>query len=144
MIFVDTNVFIRYLVEPTTDAGRRHRDSATALLSAVERGEETITTSEVVIHEICYVLGSTLHYGLSAQDIVSYVTPILKLRGFRFPRGDKAVYLRAMEIFAEFPKLEYSDSLIAARAERLGIPLATFDKRLARLPQLTLWQPPIE
>jgi predicted nucleic acid-binding protein len=49
-----------------------------------------------------------------------------------------------MEIFAEYPKLEYSESLIAARAEWLGVPLATFDKRLARLPQLTLWQPPVE
>ena len=112
------------------------------LFAAVEAGDEDVTTSEVGLYEVCHVLGSGRHYRLSAPEIADLVVPIISLPGFRFPRGDKAVYLRAFEIYLDYLKLRYADSLIAARAERLGVPLATFDEALGRPPTVTRWQPP--
>jgi bifunctional DNA-binding transcriptional regulator/antitoxin component of YhaV-PrlF toxin-antitoxin module len=40
-----------------------------------------------------------------------------------------------------FPKLEFSVSVIAARCERAGHELATFDRHFADLPFIQLWQP---
>ena len=58
MIFLDTYIFLRYLVQSTTPASAAMQATATALFAAVERGEETVTTSEVVLHEVCYVLAA--------------------------------------------------------------------------------------
>jgi predicted nucleic acid-binding protein len=142
VIFLDANIFLRHLVAPTIPATELMQEIANALFAAVGRGEEEITTSEVVLHEVCYVLGSKSHYGLPPETIVSYLAPILRLGSFKLPRGDKQIYLRAFEIFGANPKLEFSDSVIAARAEHLGVPLATFDEALGRLPVVDRWVPP--
>jgi predicted nucleic acid-binding protein len=114
---------------------------ATDLFTAVANGEEEITTSEVVLHEICFVLGSAKHYRLDANQISDYLRPLIRMSGFKFARGEKAIYLRALEIFSTFPKLEFADSVIAARAERLELPLATFDRRLSKMSFVNLWTP---
>ncbi len=146
MIFLDSNIFIRFLTQPSQrdPNGERYRRAAHNLFTAVEAGTAEVTTSEVVLHEVCYVLGSRRHYHLSAPEIAALLIPLIRLPGFKFPPGEKALYLRAFEIYVANSKLEYSDSLIAARAERLGIPLATFDEALARLPFVTRWQPPAD
>ena len=141
MIFLDANIFLRHLVAPTIPATEMMQEIASALFAAVERGEEEITTSEVVLHEVCYVLESKSHYGLPPETIVGYLAPILRLGGFKLPRGDKQIYLRALEIFVANPKLQFSDSVIAARSEHQNVPLATFDEALGRLPSLTRWLP---
>ena len=64
MIFLDTNVFLRHLTASVDSASEHMRRAATAIFEAVERGEEEITTSEVVLHEVCFVLGEKAHYGL--------------------------------------------------------------------------------
>jgi predicted nucleic acid-binding protein len=45
-----------------------------------------------------------------------------------------------LEIFAWEPRLEYSDSLVAARAESLDATLATFDRRLATAYPGAVWE----
>jgi predicted nucleic acid-binding protein len=141
MIFLDANVFLRYLVQPTNPAGQAMQATAAALFTAIERGDEEATTTEVVLHEVCYVLASKRHYNLPAATIADYLAPILRLRALKFPRGEKQIYLRALEIYVAHPRLEFADAIIAARCERLQIPLATFDEDLARLPTLTRWRP---
>ncbi len=144
MIFVDANIFVRFFTQPPPGDpnGQRYREMARALFKTVEEGTEDVTTAEVVLHEVCHVLGSGRHYRLTAPEIADLVVPIISLPGFKFPKGDKAIYLRAFEIYLEHPKLRYADSLIAARAERFKIPLATFDEALGRLSFVTQWMPP--
>lgn len=142
MIFLDTNMFLRHLTAPVDATTEIMRRTATAIFEAVERGEEEIITTEVVLHEVFYVLGSKAHYGLPPATIVEFLLPILSLAGFKFPAGDKRIYQRALDIFESSPKLEFSDSVIAARAEHLDIPLATFDEALGQLPFITRWVPP--
>jgi predicted nucleic acid-binding protein len=142
VIFLDTNFFLRHFVQPTTPEGKAMQEIASALFAAIERGEEDATTTEVVLHEVCYVLASKKHYGLPPADIAAYLGPVLRMAHLRLPRGEKRFYLRALDIYAAHPTLEFADAIIAARCERLKIPLATFDERLAKFPTITRWQHP--
>jgi predicted nucleic acid-binding protein len=142
VIFLDANFFLRHFVQPATPEEKAMQDVASALFAAIERGEEDATTTEVVLHEVCYVLASKKYYALPTADIAAYLGPVLRMAHLRLPRGEKRLYLRALDIYAARPALEYADAIVAARCERLNIPLATFDERLARLPFITRWQPP--
>ena len=95
MIFLDTYVFVRFLTQPSESDpnGLRFQSAAIGLFSAVEAGTEEVTTSEVVLHEVCYVLGSRRHYRLSASEIASLLIPIIALPGFKLPQGEKALYI---------------------------------------------------
>ena len=63
MIFVVANILIRYMTEPNTPEIARMQAMAVSLFEQVETGEIKVTSSEVVLHETCYVLGSRHHYG---------------------------------------------------------------------------------
>jgi len=142
MIFVDTNVFLRYFNGPGTPETKEWYTIAEALIQAAEGGETEITISEVVLHEVAFVLGSKKHYNLPVSEIAERLASILQMPGLILPPGDMQIYLRAVAIYSANPKLQFSDSVIAARAEHLGAELATFDKRLAKLDIVTRWQPP--
>lgn len=142
MIFLDANVFLRYIVQPTTPATQQMAQHAHDLFQAVKRGDAEVTTSEVVLHEVVYVLASKAHYGRSPADIATDLSPILRLPGLKLPRGMKRLYLRALDLYTTYPKLGYADAIVAAHVEQRGIPLATFDTDFDSLPFVTRWQPP--
>jgi predicted nucleic acid-binding protein len=142
MIFLDANIFLRYLTRPTSPKLVEMHAIAESLIQAANRGEVDITTSEVVLHEVVYVLSSKKQYNLPATEIAAFLSPLLQMSGMKLPRGDKRLYLRALDIYTTYSKLGFADSIIAARAEHLGAELATFDRGLARLDIFTRWQPP--
>jgi predicted nucleic acid-binding protein len=80
MIFLDANYFLRYLVQPTTPELRAMAEAAKALFLAIQRGEEEATTTEVVLHEVVYVLASKAHYNVPPAEIVANLKPLLRLR----------------------------------------------------------------
>ncbi len=141
MIFLDTNVVLRYLTRSNDPAVQVMEQQAAALFDAVERGEELVTTSEVVFHEAAYILMSKSHYGLERSLVAGYLNALLELGGLRLARGERSIIQRALVLFESNPGLELADCLVAARSERLGIPLATFDRRLAALPTVEPWHP---
>ena len=144
MIVVDANVFLRYLVQPTTPAQHTMAQQAHALFEAVQHGGEEITTAEVVLHEVAFVLASKAHYSLSATDISAALRLLLQMPGFRLPRGQKHVYMRALDLYTSKPKLGFADAIVAATAEHHGLPLATFDSDFDDLVTLKRWLPPGE
>jgi predicted nucleic acid-binding protein len=93
-----------------------------------------------VLHEVCWILGAKSRYAVPAHNIVDYMVAILSWPGWVIARHDLRVYFRALEIFAGDPRLEYSDSLVAARAESLDATLATFDRRLANAYPGAVWE----
>ncbi len=141
MIFLDANYILRYLVKPVTTAQQAMAETTRSLFRAVERGEEVVTTSEVVLHEVIYVLASKKHYNLPSNDIATKLGIILRLKGFRLPRGEKRLYLRALDLYATYPRLGFADAVVAARVEREGIPLASFDSDFDAIPGVVRWQP---
>ena len=94
MLFLDTNIFLRYLTRDDEEKAR----ACFALLQAAKRGEEQVTTSEVVLAEVCYVLSSRAHYHLSPAEIAARLRPIVSQRGFSL--AHKRRFLRALDISA--------------------------------------------
>lgn len=139
MIFLDANVFLRAIAPAPDEPTRRRKVLARALFKRVEAGELDVTTSEVVLHETCFTLSSPRQYAATPSAFVPDLAYLLGLPGFRFPRGDQRIYLRALELYLERPTLEFSDAVIAARCERDGHDLATFDRQFDAIPTLTRW-----
>jgi predicted nucleic acid-binding protein len=144
VIFLDTNYFLRYMVQPDGPSNHARRDVAAALFEAIERGEERATTSEAVLAEVAFVLASKRQYGLSAETIAAYLGPILRLPGLDLPRGRRRLYLRALDIWAAHPKLGFVDALTAATVEASEVRLATFDRHFTSLPDIRLWRDSID
>lgn len=142
MIFLDANMFLRYLVQPATPNDREWHDIATALFEAVAQGNEQITTSEAVLAEVCFVLNSKRQYDVAPTDIADLMQPILRFPAFQLPSGAKKRYGRALELWAAAPKLEFVDALTIASVEETDIALATFDSDFDAFPGITRWRPP--
>lgn len=111
------------------------------LFAAIQQGAIEATTSEVVLHEVCYILRSPRQYGLEAGRVVSSLQPILGLSGMTFPGRDVEIYIQALERMRAFPRLSFADAVISVRAQALGAELATYDAYLAGMPFVTRWVP---
>lgn len=139
MIFIDTNVLLYTLTGPETPEDLEMRARSYELLSKVAAGTIRATTNDVVLHEVCWVLGSKTRYGHDPKHILDIMESVLSWPGWWFLPGDLELYRRALIIFAADPRLQFSDAIIAARAEALGAELATFDRRLAKAYSGTTW-----
>jgi predicted nucleic acid-binding protein len=140
VIFLDTNIFLRFLVQGQSPPNQARHDVAAALFEAIERGDEQATTSEAVLAEVAFVLASKRQYHLSPETIAAYLGPIIRLPGLHLPRGRKRLYLRALDIWVTKPRLGFVDALTAATVEESDVRLATFDRDFSALPGVRLWR----
>ncbi len=116
MRYLDANVLLRYLTRDDPAKAQACLD----LLRRVEAGAEEVTTSEVILHEVLYVLTSSrTGYGLSHVDAAARLRPILALRGLKLSR--KRDCLRALDHYTTYPNLDFGDALAVAQMERQGI-----------------------
>jgi predicted nucleic acid-binding protein len=136
MKFLDTNIFVRLLAaddEKKTDACFR-------LFQRIQRGEESVTTAEVIIAEVVYVLSSPSLYHLSHEEIAARLAPILSLRSLQLRY--KRTYLRALDLYATHPFLDFEDALAVVHMERQGISeIVTYDRDFDRLPGIKRIEP---
>lgn len=139
MIFLDTNFILRYLVSPSTPEIEVMAESARSLFAAVERGDVLATTTEVVLHEVAYIMTSKGHYARSVDEVTTALATIVRLPGFRLPRGEKKRFLAAIDLWETYPTLGFADALVATTAKLRGAELATFDREFNRIPGLNLW-----
>jgi predicted nucleic acid-binding protein len=136
MRFLDTNVILRYLTgdDPVKAA------ACFDLFQRLQRGTETVTTCEAIITEVVYVLSSRAHYDLSRVDIRARLTPLLRVRGLRIP--NKQLYLRALDVYANHPGLDFEDALAVAYMERDGVAeLYSYDRGFDRVPGVQRLEP---
>ena len=140
MIFLDSDIFLRFLTAPTDDASALLKERARDLFHGILSGSIEATTSEVVLHEVSYVLTSRRQYGIPASEVIRMLRPLIVLRSLKLGAGEKSVVLRALDLWDRHPTLEFSDSVIAARCEANNWELATFDEQLGSLPEITRWQ----
>lgn len=138
MIFLDTNIFIRYLTQDDPEKMR----ACLALLQRVQAGAEAIT-SEVVIAEVTYVLSSPRLYKLSHADVSVRLRPILLLRALKLP--NKRRLLHALDIYSTHSQLDFEDCLIVAQIEQQHIEtLMSYDRDFDRIPGVTRQEPPLQ
>lgn len=102
MIFLDANVILSFLTEPTSDEARRMKQIARGIFRSVAAGQEEVTDNvggrdtRRVLH-----LVSRKHYMQSPRQVATYLTDILTLPGFKLKQAERAVYLRARTIRRE-------------------------------------------
>ncbi len=137
MKFLDTNVILRYL---TRDDEKKAK-ACYRLFQAAKRGEETLVTCEAVVAEVVYVLSSTRSpYQLSHAEVRDRLVPILSLRGLRI--SQKRLYLRALDLFAASPFLDFEDALSVAHMRQMNIPeIVSYDRDFDRVPAVQRIEP---
>jgi predicted nucleic acid-binding protein len=136
MRYLDTNIMLRYL---TRDDERKAR-ACFALFQRVKQGEETLITSETIIAEVIFVLSSPSHYALSHEEISRRLLPMLTLRGLKFPK--KKACLRAVELYAQYPALDFEDVLSVAHMEQGKLQeIYSYDTDFDRFSQIVRKEP---
>ena len=137
---LDANIFLRYLVRPVTTANQARQLACGQLFERLRTGREQVTTCEAIIAEVIFVLIAKAHYDLSHQDAAARLRPILTLRGLKLPH--KRRYLRALDLFANSPRLDFEDALLSAHVEREQPPeLYSYDTDFDALPSVTRLEP---
>ena len=103
--FLDTNILLRYLTRDDEDKAQRTFN----LLLKVERGEERITTSSLVIFETIYTLQS--FYKVPRRTIKELLLPIIALKNLQL--SGKDVYYRAFDLYID-KNISFTDAYNAA------------------------------
>lgn len=136
MRLIDTNVFIRYLMGD--DPAKQYRSGA--LIERIRTGQEEVLTTQVIVHEICYVLSASTHYNLTHQDIRDRLYPILEMQGMHV--ANKSLCLEALNMFATGEKIDFSDALSVAYVRNgLVDGMYSFDRKIDNLPGSRRLQP---
>ena len=118
---VDTNVVVRLLT----------RDDAQQVAAAEAFVRDGAWISHVVLAEAVWVLESV--YELTHQQIVTALEMLLDHHNLTLQDSD--VVAAALDRFRARPALGFSDCLVLEIARKAGhLPLGTFDRDLARLP----------
>lgn len=99
--FLDTNVLLRYLTGDDAPKAQRALD----LLRRVERGEERIETSALVVFETIFTLQH--QYSVSRAQIRDMMSDIISLRGLTL--AGKAGFRRALDLYAS-SNLSFADA----------------------------------
>ena len=123
MIFVDTNLFLRYLLKDIT----YQYEEAKSLFLKAAYGEINLVTSTIVIFEIEWVLSD--YYGLNKTDVISSLEKIIQLKIYL---DEKALIDKAL-LFYKHQSLDLEDCYnLAFAQERKVKDFKTFDKKLKR------------
>lgn len=136
MRFIDTNLFLRYLIRDDLSKAER----VAVLLHRLRSGEEEATTSEAIIAEIVFTLVSKKLYALNRRQVHDLLQPIIELKGLRLP--DRGVFLRALSLFVAHRALSFPDALAAAHVETRGYDaVLSFDRGFDRIPGMRRDEP---
>jgi predicted nucleic acid-binding protein len=133
-VFVDTNVFLRYL----TDDVPEQADAAEALFTRAEQGDLRLVTSALVVAEVVWTLGS--FYKRSKAQVRDAVLAICHTPGLDVEDADALV--QAAEWHAEL-NVDFADAAHAAWMRSRGIAeVVTFNlKHFKRFDGLTPREP---
>lgn len=112
MRFLDTNILLRYFTGDNLEMA----EAARHLLAKVERGEEKVVTSPLVVFETVFTLQRT--YGVSRERIGAMVSAIISLPGIRF--AEKQLCLEALDVFVQH-RISFADAYTVAHMKVRGI-----------------------
>jgi len=131
--FLDTNVFLRHLVQDHDD----HSARATLYFDRIEHDGLRVETSATVVFETVFTLQS--FYKHSRELIRDNVLPLLQLPGIALP--GKRRLRHAFELYAS-TTLSFADCFHIAIAQARKAPqFVSFDRGLDRIPGLNRVEP---
>lgn len=133
MRFVDTNVFLRFLVND--DPAKA--DACEVLFRKAIAGEEALFTSDMVIAEIIWVLES--YYELKKAAIRESVEKILNTRNLHCP--NREIIISALSIYVE-KNIDFIDAFNAFLLKREKTnEIYSYDKHFDRIGWLNRIEP---
>ena len=112
MRFIDTNIFLRYY----TRDDEKKAEEVLKLLSKVEKNEEKVITSPLVIFEVIFTLEK--YYKVSKKEIQDLLQPILNLRGLKL--DFREVFSLALELYSK-KNISFADAFNACFMEKQGV-----------------------
>lgn len=131
--FLDTNILMRYF---TNDDPVKAR-AALALLDRVERGEERVVTTPLVIFEAVLLLERS--YKIPKAAVRDMVTAVLALRHLQL--AEKRLCSEALALYVE-NNIAYADAYHAIWMRRKGLrELYSWDREFDCVPELTRIEP---
>jgi predicted nucleic acid-binding protein len=134
-VFVDTNIFIRYLTKDDPDKAQ----ACFELFQRAAASELTLTTTEAVISETVYVLSSKRTYNLARSEIRARLYPLLSLAGLQLP--NRHIFLRALDLYVTY-SVDFEDVLIAAHMEQQNIAqVYSYDQGFDRIANIDRLEP---
>ena len=133
MIFLDTNVFLRFYLRDDEAKAERCKD----LLHAVASGKERAITSTMVIAEIVWVLEHT--YRRPRQEVADFVLSLLALP--HLVLKERPLIEEAMISYVAH-RVDFIDAYNAALMADEGVTLIyTYDRHFARMPSTQAREP---
>ena len=125
MIFIDTNYFLRFLLEDHTG----QHAVVKALFRQGAEGKANVCTSLVVWFEVYWVLSS--FYGKQKDELVRILGSMFKLEFIHFE--GRAILAEALHIFAAHA-ISLEDAYNLTYAKALGVSdFKTFDRKLEKI-----------
>lgn len=112
MEFIDANIFLRYIVA----ADLAKAKACQTLFKQAQTKKRLLITSEAIIAEVVFVLGSNKQYGLAREKIQERLLPLLSLPGLKLPHRES--FFRALQYFVQYPRMDFEDCLTVAQMER--------------------------
>lgn len=139
MRYIDSNVFISALDEPTDDLERRKARDCIALFKRIMAGEERVRTHDTIVAEVAYFFSRSRKYRLPAPIVARHIRSLVALPGLYMPH--KRIVMRALDIWAAYPTLDFEDALTAAYAEDDTAEVYSYDHDFDRLPGIERVEP---
>jgi len=132
--FMDTNLFIRYLVNDDPEKA----DRVEKLLEQATSGKIRLVTADLVIAEVIWVLESA--YGLKNAEITPMVKGILATPGIEVTNAE--LVGRSLDYY-ESLNIDFIDGYIAAVMDKMKITeIYSFDKKhISRIKELKRIEP---
>ena len=125
MTFVDTNYFLRFLIEDNKEQSKIAKE----LFLEGARGKQQLITSTIVIFEIYWVFKS--YYQKSKVEIIKILQKVLTMNFVRIDERD--LLQSALNFFkAENLSLEDCYNLVFAKENKIEF-FKTFDAKLAKV-----------
>lgn len=131
--FLDTNILLRYFVRSDPDKARQ----AKILFDRVERGEERVITSVILVFETAFTLQRT--YKVARPQIREMVGDILSVPGVQLP--GKRLCLDALDLYVE-RNVSFADAFNAVYMRSRGLnEIYSWDTDFDRIEVLTRVEP---
>jgi predicted nucleic acid-binding protein len=134
--FVDVNVILRLV----TGDDPQKQQASFELFQAVRERRLILHTPVTTIADAIYVLTAARHYHQSRADAAGMLTRLVRLSGLRVQ--NRRAVLRALDLFAATPGLDFGDAMIAAVMEQRGLTaLYSYDHDFDKLPGVARQEP---
>jgi len=122
-IIVDTNVFLRFLLEDIPS----QKKEAEKLFRKAQKGSIEIIVPQIIIFEIEFILRK--YYQFPITEISSKIKSLLNAEYFQI--SERPLFLKSLEIY-QSKNISFVDSFLVSFAELEGFELYSFDKKLLK------------